>query len=92
MNVIGSIRQKIADGDYEIAVPHFFEAMADDNLDLIDVEAAIGNGRVIRRFTKDLRGTRCEVVGNAIDGRTIGIICRIKESGKVLLITVYEIE
>ena len=92
MTVIDSIRQKILDGDYEIAIPHFFEEMADDDLELIDIETAIANGRLTRRFTKDVRGTRYEVAGNAIDGRTIGVICRIKESGKVLLITVYEIE
>jgi hypothetical protein len=92
MNVIDLIRQKILDGDYEIAIPHFFDEMAEDDLDPIDVETAIGNGHVTRRFSKDVRGTRYEVVGNAIDGRLIGVICRIKESGKVLLITVYEIE
>ena len=92
MTVIDSIRQKILDRDYEITIPHFFEEMADDDLELIDIETAIANGRLTRRFTKDVRGTRYEVVGNAIDGRPIGVICRIKESGKVLLITVYEIE
>jgi hypothetical protein len=30
------------------------------------------------------------VVGSALDGRRIGIICRITQGGKVRLITVYE--
>jgi hypothetical protein len=33
---------------------------------------------------------KLEVVGFALDGRTIGIVCRITNTGKVRVITVYE--
>ena len=89
MTIIERIRKKIADGDYEFTIPHFFEEMADDDLVLADVERAIATGRVRRKFTRDPRGTRYEVVGTTMDGRSVAVICRFKSTGKLLLITTY---
>jgi len=86
------IREKVANKEYEFAIPHFFEEMADDHLTLADIERAIANGRIRRRFTRDPRGTRYEVVGHATDGREIAVICRIKSTGKLLFITTYALE
>lgn len=80
MAIIHEIREKIVNGEYEFTIPHFFEEMA------------IANGRIRQTFTRDPRGTRYEVVGPATDGRQIGIICRIKSTGKLLFITVYILE
>jgi len=66
--------------------------MANDNLTFADVEMAITKGRINRKFTRDPRGTRYEVIGPATDGRIIGIICRIKSTGKLLFITTYTLE
>jgi hypothetical protein len=63
-----------------------------DNLTFADVEMAIAKGRINRKFTRDPRGTRYEVIGPATDGRIIGIICRIKSTGKLLFITTYALE
>ncbi len=92
MAVIDTIREKVRNQEYEFTIPHFFEEMADDNLILADIEMAIANGRINRRFTRDQRGTRYEVVGPATDGRRIAIIGRIKATGKLLFITTYLIE
>lgn len=92
MAIIYIIREKIARQEYEFTIPHFFEEIANDNLTFADVEMAIANSRINRRFTHDLRGTRYEVVGPASDGREIAIICRIKNTGKLLLITTYVLE
>lgn len=89
MDIIQKIRRKIAYQEYEFTIPHFFEEMAEDNLSLEDIETAINKGRINRKFTRDFRGTRYEVIGPAIDGREIAIICRIKSTGKLLLITTY---
>ncbi len=89
MTVIERIRRKIRDGDYEFTVPHFFEEMAEDDLIFADIEMAIANGRVRRRYKRDPRGTRYEVVGRAIDGREVAVVCRFKSTGKLLLITTY---
>ena len=77
------------DGDYEFAVPHFFEEMANDDLVFADIEKVIATGRVRRRFTRDPRGARYEVVGKTTDEREVAVICRIKETGKLLFITTY---
>jgi len=63
--------------------------MATDELEFTDVKRAIATGRIRRKFTRDPRGIRYEIVGRAVDGREIGIICRIKSTGKLLFITVY---
>ena len=54
-----------------------------------DSKIAIANGQIRRKFTRDPRGTRYEIDGPTADGREIAIICRIKNTGKLLLITTY---
>jgi uncharacterized DUF497 family protein len=90
--IIHTIREKITRQEYEVTIPHFFEEMAEDNLTFEDIEMVIANGRIRRKFTRDPRGTRYEVVGAATDGREIAVICRIKGTGKLLLITTYTVE
>lgn len=92
MAIIHTIREKIRRQEYEFTIPHFFEEMANDTLTFADIEMAIYKGRVNRKFTRDTRGTRYEILGSAIDGREIAIICRIKRTGKLLLITTYSLE
>jgi hypothetical protein len=82
----------VRDGEYEFAIPHFFEEIANDDLLFADIESAIATGRIRRRFTRDPRGARYEIVGAATDEREIGVICRLKETGKLLFITTYMLE
>jgi len=58
--------------------------LADDNLTFDDVENAIAKGRLRKKFTRDPRGTRYEIVGPARDERKIAVICRFKSTGKLL--------
>lgn len=92
MAIIHRIRKKVEEQKYEFTIPHFFEELANDNLTFADVEMAIVKGRIDRKFTRDPRGTRHEVIGPATDGRIIGIMCRIKSTGKLLFITTYALE
>ena len=85
------ILEKVRDQEYEFTIPHFFEEMASDNLVFADIEAAIDNGVINRIFKDDPRGARYEIVGQSTDGRLISVICRIKETGKLLFITTWEI-
>jgi hypothetical protein len=79
-------------GEYEFTIPHFFEEMANDDLLFADIERVIATGHIRRRFKRDPRGTRFEIVGTATDERAVAIICRLKETGKLLLITTYALE
>jgi hypothetical protein len=92
LTTIRAIREKVIKGEYEFTIPHFFEEMADDNLSFVDIQNAILKGRINRKFTKDPRGTRYEIMGEALDGRKISVICRIKNTGKLLLITTYDLK
>ncbi len=92
MTIIDRIRERVKKHEYEFTIPHFFEEMADDNFTFADIEMAIAKGRIRRKFTRDPRGTRYEVIGPATDMRKIGIMCRIKSTGRLLFITTYALE
>jgi len=89
---IDIIKRKVRNQEYEFVVPHFFEEMANDDLRFVDIENAILKGEVRRRLTRDPRGARYEVVGPSMDGRQVAIICRMKSTGRLLLITTYVLE
>lgn len=92
MAIIDVIREKVRNGEYEFAIPHFFEELANDDLHFTDIEMVIATGRIRRRFTIDPRGARYEIVGATTDEREAAVICRIKETGKLLFITTYTLE
>ena len=54
---IERIREKIRLREYDMSA-HAMEEMAEDELDVIDVETAIGNGRISRSEKDDPRGTK----------------------------------
>ena len=58
------IRNAILDHGYSLT-EHAYEEMDEDNLDVLDVEAAILAGDIDQVLTVDPRGTRYVVVGNA---------------------------
>ncbi|MGI0024877.1 MAG: DUF4258 domain-containing protein [Nitrososphaera sp.] len=63
--------------------------MLDDELTRDDIENAILKGRIEKKLSEDLRGTRYRIEGPARDGRPIHVICRFKEDSDVIIITVY---
>jgi len=63
---IDKLRDAIREERYMISV-HANEEMSNDELMAIDVENAILTGKIAKRFTKDPRGARYEVVGKACD-------------------------
>jgi superfamily II helicase len=91
LKAIEEIRKKFYDKEYEFAIPHFFEEMADDELEFSDIERVIKTGKIRKKFTHDPRGTRYEIVGCSHDEREVAVICRIKITGKLLFITTYAI-
>jgi hypothetical protein len=90
--MIETIRKKLAAGEYEMTIPHFVEEMLNDDLTFADIETAVAGGKVRRRFTRDPRGTRYEVVGRATNGQPIAVICRLKPTGKLLPVTTYALD
>jgi Domain of unknown function (DUF4258) len=71
---------------------HAMEEMAEDYLDILDIEHAILNGQVARTEKGDPRGTKYVVEGLAQDEQlAIGIVGRFTANKGYLIITVYEI-
>lgn len=91
MSVIERIRQKVRSRDYYLS-SHAEDEAAEDGFERPDVEHAILTGFVEKKLTRDPRGTRYRVEGPANDGRLMHVICRFKETGPVVIITVYEKE
>jgi hypothetical protein len=71
---------------------HAVEEMAEDDLDLLDVEEAVLNGKVVRTDKLDPRGTKYTIEGLAPDGdRLVSVVGRFQGLDRFLIITVYEV-
>jgi hypothetical protein len=70
------IREKIRLQQYDMTV-HAVEEMAEDNLDIPDVEHAVLTGRIARIERDDPRGNKYVIEGVAVDGVTaVGVVGR----------------
>jgi hypothetical protein len=90
MTILSRMRQKVIDRDYYLS-SHAEEEMADDRLERKDIENAILRGKVDKRMTRDVRGTRYRIAGPAEDGRLVHVVCRFKEARGLIIITVYAV-
>jgi len=63
--------------------------MTDDHLERADIVNAILKGRIERKLTYDIRGTRYRIEGPARNGRKVHVICRFKEDGNLIIIAAY---
>ena len=86
MSRIAELQSLVRNGLYYLTEHADDEAMQDD-FDIYDVENGILTGRLRRNWPKE---GKYEIVGSALDGRRIGIVCRFTQSGKARVITVYE--
>lgn len=88
---IDRIREKIRLHQYDMSA-HAMEEMAEDMLNILDVEEAILSGQIVRVEKDDPRGTKYVVIGTALDQQTpVGVVGRFASNGRYLLITVYEV-
>ena len=81
MSVIERIRDKIRDRDY------YLSSHAEE-----EVENAILYEFIDKKLTHDLRITRYRIQGPSNDGRLMHVLCRFKEMGPLIIITVYKKE
>lgn len=86
MSKLRQIQAFIRNGLYYLTEHADDETMV-NNFDIYDVEYGVLSGRIRRTWPKE---GKYEVVGSALDGRSIGVVCRITGAGKVRVITVYE--
>jgi hypothetical protein len=70
---------------------HAEDEMLDDALERSDIEHAVLKGRIQKRLSHDIRGTRYRIEGPSVDGRQIHVICRFIEDGNLIIVTVYQL-
>ena len=71
---------------------HATEEMAEDDLNVVDVEHAVRTGRVVQVQRDDPRGNKYVLEGTATDGATlVGMVGRVLGSDRYLIVTVYKI-
>lgn len=88
---IERVREKIRLRQYDMTA-HAMEEMAEDDLDIIDVEHAVLSGRIARLEKDDPRGNKYVIEGVATDGLTpVGVVGRFVSDDRYLIITVYQI-
>jgi Domain of unknown function (DUF4258) len=87
--IIEQIREKIRIGEYDMTA-HAMEEMAEDQLDIQDIEQAILNGKLIRSEKDDPRGTKYIVEGVGNQRPAVDVVGRFTTTGRYLIITVYE--
>lgn len=88
MTGIQRLRQKVIERDYYLS-SHAEDEMWADRFERSDIENAIIEGKIDKRMTRDPRGTRYRVLGPAQDGRLLAVVCRLRENGTLIIITVY---
>ena len=88
---IERIREKVRLRQYDMTV-HAVEEMAEDGLDIVDMEHAVLAGRVVQVERDDPRGNKQVIEGMAADGVTrVGIVDRFTGGGRYLMIAIYAI-
>lgn len=89
--ILTRIRAAIRSETYDMTM-HASEEMAEDALDIVDIETSILNGKLAKSEKDDPRGTRHIVHGAGSDRKAqIGTVGRFTETGRYLLITVYKV-
>ena len=89
--ILSRIRRLIREAAYDMTV-HAVEEMAEDNLDILDVETAILNGTLVRTEKQEPRGTKYTLHGIGADETTrVGTVGRFTATGRYLIITVYAV-
>jgi len=83
---IAEIQALVRNGLYYLTEHANDEAMQ-DGFDIYDIENGILTGKVRKTWSKE---GKLEVIGKSLDGRAIGMICRLTQGGKVRVITVYK--
>ncbi len=82
-----SIIQALTQNGLFYLTEHADDEAQDDQFDIYDIESGILSGKVRKTWPKE---GKIEIIGHALDGRPIGIVCRLTPGNKVRVITVYQ--
>ena len=88
--VVRQIKQMVQEGRYRMT-DHVLEEMDDDGVSALDVVATVVGGVLQAKQTHDPRGPRYVMRGQALDGRTLDVVCR-PVGTNVRIITTYVVK
>lgn len=88
MTPLTRIKAAVREGRYEVTEHAKLEAEA-DNFSPSDVRNAVLEGTLVKKYTRDPRGTRYKILGAARHGRMMYVVARFTELGDVRVLTVY---
>ncbi len=83
MSAIRQIQSFVRNGLYYLT-EHADDEAIEDDFDIYDIERGMLTGKIRRTWPKQ---GKYEIIGTALDGRLIGIVCRITRTQKVRVIT-----
>ncbi|HLN87068.1 MAG TPA: DUF4258 domain-containing protein [Candidatus Limnocylindrales bacterium] len=77
-------------GDYILSI-HAENELADDNLDELDLEAAILNGEIIRRERDPIGRAKYVIEGTTLDGKDLTAVAQFFQTRQIVVfVTAYE--
>ena len=88
MGIITRIKTAVRDGHYEVT-EHAIQEAEVDGFGPLDLRNAVLEGQLVKKMTRDPRGTRYIISGPALDERRLFLVCRFTELMELRIITVY---
>ena len=89
--VLNRIRQLVLERRY-IVTAHAYDEMAADDLAVWDVESAILSGRIVERQKDRVTSeNKYRLRGEALDGSSMEVVVKFGVTGKLVVITVYNL-
>lgn len=88
--ILAKIRALVKRGDYILSI-HAENELADDNLDELDLEAAILNGEIIRRERDPIGRAKYVIEGTTLDGKDLTAVAQFFQTRQIVVfVTAYE--
>lgn len=89
--ILNRMREKIRSRQYIVTL-HATEEMGDDGFSIFDVEHAILTGSIQeRQKDRDTGESKYRLIGHALDNRRMEIVAKLSITGKLVIITAYEL-
>ena len=91
MNVLNRIKLKVSRGEYNFSDHSLFDKLEFYGFTIDDILNAVSTCENIIKQTNDIRGTRYVIVGYAVNGTPVEVVCRFYNE-KVYFLTIYDYE
>ena len=91
MNILNRIKLKISRGEYIFSDHTLYDKLDIYGFTTDDILNVVSTCESVVKQTNDIRGTRYVILGYAIDGTPVEVVCRFYNE-KIYFITIYDYE